>query len=123
MPTSKPERKPMPLLTFDELRAANNARQQEWPGSDQADLAFRAVEVAGEVGEMLEAVKKHLRAVRGIKGSTATIGDVADEIADAVIAIDLLAGEMGIDLHPAIARKFNRTSEKYGMLTRLPEGD
>lgn len=108
-------------LTFSALRHANNERQQEWPGNEKADVAFRAIEVAGEFGEVSEAVKKLLRAERGIKGSTATTQDVADEMADALIALDLLAAEMGIDLGAAVARKFNLTSEKYGMKTRLPE--
>lgn len=111
----------MSTLTFGELRQANNTRQMEWPGNEKADVAFRAIEVAGEFGEVSEAVKKHLRAERGIKGSTATPMDVADEMADAIIALDLLAAELGIDLSEAVARKFNRTSVKYGMQTRLPE--
>lgn len=60
-------------------------------------------------------------AERGIKGTTATMEDVADEMADAIISLDLLASEMGIDLGEAVARKFNRTSVKYDLKTRLPE--
>ncbi|MFV1620489.1 MazG-like family protein [Phaeobacter sp. JH20_26] len=111
----------MTALSFDALRAANRERQQEWPGNEKADVAFRAIEVAGEFGEVSEAVKKHLRAVRGIKGSTATIGDIAEEMADALIALDLLADELGIGLGAAVARKFNLTSVKYELATRLPE--
>ncbi|MBY6055366.1 MazG-like family protein [Leisingera daeponensis] len=111
----------MSTLTFGALRQANNTRQMEWPGNDKADVAFRAIEVAGEFGEVAEAVKKHLRLTRGIKGSTASQEDVADEMADALISLDLLAAEMGIDLSTAVARKFNRTSVKYGLNTRLPE--
>ena len=111
----------MTHLTFGALRQANNIRQMEWPGNDKADVAFRAIEVAGEFGEVAEAVKKHLRAERGIKGSTATPSDVADEMADAIISLDLLADEMGIDLSEAVARKFNLTSVKYGLQARLPE--
>ncbi|MCJ8335625.1 MAG: MazG-like family protein [Epibacterium sp.] len=108
-------------MHLEELRTANVTRQAEWPGSEQADIAFRAIEVAGEFGEVAEAVKKFLRAERGIKGSTATLEDVADEMADALIALDLLANQMGLDLSKAVQRKFNRTSEKYGPQTRLGE--
>lgn len=101
------------------LRHANRSRQAEWPGNEKADTAFRAIEVAGEFGEVAEAVKKFLRGERGIKGSTASKQDVADEMADAIISLDLLADEMGIDLTDAIARKFNMTSEKYGLETRI----
>lgn len=44
-------------LSFDNLRRANVKRQEEWPGNDKADLAFRMIEVAGEAGELAEAVK------------------------------------------------------------------
>ena len=108
-------------LTFGALRQANDTRQMEWPGNDKIDVPFRAIEVAGEFGEVAEAVKKFLRAERGIKGRAATKEDVADEMADAVIALDLLAAQMGIDLGDAVARKFNRTSIEYGLATRLPE--
>jgi NTP pyrophosphatase (non-canonical NTP hydrolase) len=110
----------MSEISFSALRAANDARQQEWPGNDQADIPFRAIEVAGEFGEVCEAVKKLLRAQRGIKGSTATLEDVGDEMADAIISLDLLASRLGIDLGEAVARKFDRTSEKYGLKTRMP---
>jgi len=113
----------MSTITFGALRQANETRQTEWPGNEQADVAFRAIEVAGEFGEVAEAVKKFLRAERGIAGSTATLDDVADEMADAVIALDLLASRLGIGLSVAVARKFNKTSEKYGFQTRLPEAD
>jgi len=113
----------MSSMTFGALRQANDTRQMEWPGNEKADVAFRTIEVAGEFGEVSEAVKKHLRAERGIKGSTATMEDVADEMADAIISLDLLASEMGIDLGAAVARKFNRTSVKYDLETRLPETD
>lgn len=106
-------------MKFEDLRNANSERQKEWPGDDQADVAFRTIEVAGEFGEVAEAIKKFLRAERGIKGSTATLEDIADEMADSIIALDLLAGQLGVDLGAAVARKFNKTSEKYGLTTRL----
>ena len=104
-------------LSFTALRAANVNRQKEWPGNEHADVMFRALEVCGEAGELAEALKKYTRAERGIAGSTATLADVADEMGDVVISLDLLAGEMGIDLGCAVVEKFNRTSEKYGRRT------
>jgi len=110
-------------VTFNVLRGANKRRQQEWPGNEKADVAFRAIEVAGEAGEVAEAVKKLLRAERGIKGSTATKDDVADEMGDLLVSLDLLAEALGIDLGRAVERKFNRTSDKYGMRTYIDGGD
>lgn len=110
-------------LTFNVLRGANRRRQQEWPGNEQADVAFRAIEVAGEAGEVAEAVKKFLRAERGIKGSTATKDDVAHELGDLLVSIDLLADSLGINLNDALRNTFNDTSERYGMRTYLGSDD
>lgn len=85
-------------IDLEELRKANLLRQVEWKGNEQADIAFRALEVADEAGEMCGAVKKLLRAQRGIAGSTLSLQDVADEIGDTVISLDLLANELEIDL-------------------------
>jgi len=109
-------------MTFEDLRRANVARQKEWPGNGNADIAFRGLEVAGEFGEVAEALKKYLRGQQGIAGSAATLEDVAAEMADAIIALDLLADLIGVDLGPAVRAKFNATSEKYGLQTRFPTG-
>jgi len=180
-------------VNFEALRAANIARQQEWPGNDKADPAFRALEVADEVGEVMGAVKKWLRAQRDIAGTTLTLEDVADEIGDTYVSLDLfmlalslpplpgimpgalgdeakasdlaleayvsaghivdsflnydrsdtnnqrearrfdvrddclnliigiesLASYLGIHTNAAVVAKFNKTSEKYGMATRM----
>lgn len=111
-------------VTFNTLRGANRNRQTEWPGNDKADMPFRALEVAGEAGELCEAVKKYLRGQRGIKGSTATLSQVAEEMGDLLVSLDLLANEMGIDLGKAVQAKFNATSIKYGMRTYIgDDGD
>jgi NTP pyrophosphatase (non-canonical NTP hydrolase) len=104
---------------------ANTARQAEWPGGEHVDLAFRGLELAGEVGELLDPVKKVVRLKRGIKGTYEQMLDLSlalqDELADVVICTDLLAMELGVDLSKAVAFKFNATSEKHGLETRLPE--
>lgn len=85
-------------IDFKALRAANIQRQAEWPGSDAVGSDFRALEVADEVGEVAGAVKKLIRAQRGVAGTVAAIADVADEIGDAIIAMDLLAIETGVEM-------------------------
>jgi NTP pyrophosphatase (non-canonical NTP hydrolase) len=111
----------LPSLTLETLRDANWARQLEWPGNEECDVAFRALEFAEEAGEVAGAIKKYLRAERGIAGTTMTLADIADEMGDALISLDLVAGMLGIDLGLATSRKFNATSEKVGLKTRLPE--
>ena len=85
-------------IDFSNLRAANIARQAEWPGNDKADLGFRALEVADEAGELMGALKKLARAQRGIAGNTLSLQDEADATGDTAIALDLLAIELGFNL-------------------------
>lgn len=40
-------------MNFETLRNANKTRQAEWPGSEQATLEFRTIEVAGEFGAVV----------------------------------------------------------------------
>lgn len=111
------------MTTHSNLRAANIARQNEWDQDNQITAAYRGNELAGEVGEACNIIKKLERERLGIRGSRATMGELADELADVVICVDLIAMHYGIDLDAAIARKFNATSEKVGLSTRLKPED
>ena len=106
-------------MEFEKLRKQNIKRQLEWPGSEKATLEFRTIEVAGEAGEVCEAVKKYLRSTHGIKGTTMDVNDIADEIGDTIIALDLLASHLNIDLGEAVKTKFNKTSKKYDLQTLI----
>lgn len=101
------------------LRAANIARQAEWDPSDKITLTYRLNELAGETGEACNVGKKIERERLGIRGSRDTVEHLAEELADVVICADLVAMAEGIDLDAAIERKFNDTSEKVGLRTRL----
>jgi NTP pyrophosphatase (non-canonical NTP hydrolase) len=103
------------------LRIANAARQKEWDRGNKIDATYRGCELAGEVGEALNVVKKLERERLGIGGSRDTVEHLADELADVAICLDLLAMQYGIDLDLAVVRKFNATSEKMGLCTRLDE--
>lgn len=106
--------------TFTNLRDANIARDKEWnTGAERLSLTFRATELAGEVGEACNVVKKLERERLGIAGSRDTIEHLAEELADILICTDLLAMDAGIDLQAAVAAKFNATSEKVGLRTKL----
>ena len=106
-------------ISFTALRDANQARQSEWDPTDSIDLAYRGNELGGEAGEAQNVIKKIARERLGIRGSRATADDLASELADVVICVDLIAMSEGIDLGKAIADKFNATSEKYGLETRI----
>jgi NTP pyrophosphatase (non-canonical NTP hydrolase) len=102
-----------------DLRYANIARNREWDPEAKLDAAFMALELGGEVGEAQNVVKKLERERLGIPGSRATVLDLADELADVLICADRVAMQFGIDLEEATKRKFNITSEKVGLRTRL----
>ena len=101
------------------LRAASVARNIEWANGVQLDASFWGVELAGEVGEACNVIKKLERERLGMRGSRATVDQLADELADVVICADLVAQHYDIDLDAAVQRKFNATSEKVGLRTRL----
>ena len=108
------------ILDFITLRMANMARQKLWDPSDKITLTYRATELAGEVGEACNDIKKLERERLGIRGTRTTVGHTAEELADVVICADLIAMELGIDLGEAVRAKFNATSVKYDLPTRLP---
>lgn len=106
-------------VSLSALRAANTARQREWCPDQVPDLSFRGNELAGEVGEACNVIKKIERERLGWAGSRATKDQLAEELADVLICADLAAMAAGVDLEAALVRKFNATSEKLGLATRL----
>ena len=104
---------------FGRLRDATVVRQWEWPGSELITPAFRGNELAGEVGEACNIVKKLERERLGINGSRAKISDLATELADIIICVDLLAMVYNIDLWSEVVDKFNASSTKLELKTRL----
>lgn len=84
------------------LRSANEARQKLWEQDNPAvfDFSWRTNELAGEVGELCNVLKKLHRERVGIPGSRATMDDLADELADVVICIDLVGMTTGIPTLP-----------------------
>lgn len=104
------------------LREANRTRQAEWDPGSKLSLAYRGNELAGETGEACNILKKLERERLGIKGSRGSVDHLAEELADVIICVDLIAMEFGIDLGAAVAAKFNATSDKVGLSTRLETG-
>lgn len=112
-------------LDLSDLRRANVARQEEWCPDQKPDLAYRGNELAGEVGEACNIIKKLERERHGWRGSRSSIEALASELADVVICTDLAAHAAGIDLGAAVRSAFNATSEKNGLAARLaaPPGE
>lgn len=107
------------LIKYDDLRSANLARQEEWCKGKKVTLSYRGNEMAGEAGEVCNVIKKLEREEMGLVGSRASIQNLKDELADVYICLDLIAAQANIDLNKAVISKFNETSEKYGLKTRL----
>jgi NTP pyrophosphatase (non-canonical NTP hydrolase) len=101
------------------LRKANIARDKEWDPEGRLSLLFFGVALAGETGEACNIIKKLAREQCDIRGSRATLEQLAKELADIVIYADLLAIRASIDLDRAVRDKFNATSAKYGLMTRI----
>lgn len=102
------------------LRRINSERLGAWcEGGPIPNATFHAMELGGEVGEVLNVVKKLEREAKGWRGSRATVADLSEELGDVLICLDKLACFYGIDLATAAAAKFNATSDKVGLSHRL----
>lgn len=106
-------------MDFAKLRAANQKRHVEWAKGGELPLSFRGVELAGEVGEACNEIKKIERQRLGIVGGKDDLSGLCEELADVLISVDLIAMDLGIDLSDAVRDKFNKTSEKYGLKARI----
>lgn len=118
-------------LTFDEVTALNVARCDRWHKGGMTDwsIADWAVAMAGEAGEVCNAVKK----LRRVEDEIANISDpgrqlstrqeaiakIGEEIADTFLYLNLLAVRLGLHLPSEVVAKFNATSERYGFPERI----
>jgi NTP pyrophosphatase (non-canonical NTP hydrolase) len=79
--------------------------------------------MCGEAGEAANVVKKIRRHETGMPDRIPLpqlLPMLADELGDVVAYADLTARYYGIDLGNAVARKFNKISEREGFPERLP---
>lgn len=97
------------------LREANIARDKEWNPNKVLSLSFRGNELGGEVGEAQNILKKLDRERLGLVGSRSDKQKLAEELADVMICVDLIAMEFGLDMESAIRLKFNKTSSERGL--------
>ena len=118
----------MSTLRFRDLRDTNLARCARWHpnGLGEWSLSDWAVATSGELGEALNVLKKLNRERDGLTGNAQTYDELvqafADELADTLIYLDLLAAAAGVDLERAVISKFNRVSERNNFPERLAFG-
>jgi len=112
-----------PTLTFDAFRAANVARCIKWhpAGIESWSPSDWLTAVTGELGELASLLKMRNRERDGLPGNkfSPTDEQIADELADVLTYIDLLAFVLGVDLGRAAVEKFNRVSERVGFPDRI----
>lgn len=104
------------------LRAANIRRDAEYRAKTQGEplpLLFRTTEFAGEVGELLNVVKKIERERLGWAGKRADRQMLLEEFGGVVATLDLLAMMLDIDLAAATADEFNAVSDRLSLTTKL----
>ena len=110
-------------LTFDEFRVANVARCIKWhpQGIESWSPSDWLTAVTGELGELASLLKMRNRERDGLPGNkfSPTDKQVADEIADVLTYLDLLAAAVNVDLGFAVAQKFNEVSERVGFPDRI----
>lgn len=85
---------------------------------DSWSLSDWLTATAGELGEAANIIKKLNRVRDGIPGNSETPEqlreNLADEIADTAIYLDLLAQAAGFDLETIREKKFQKTNKKIG---------
>lgn len=101
------------------LRQANLTRDKEWDPEDKISYSFRGCELAGEVGELCNQLKKVERIKLGLKGSKPDFDNIVEELADVIICTDLIAMDCGVDLWAAVRQKFNKTSDERKLTVKL----
>lgn len=109
-------------MNFEEFSQENRERCESPDGFNHAlnswSLSDWFTAVLGELGEASNIAKKLNRVRDGIPGNAETPeqlrSNLADEIADTFIYLDLLAQSENIDLEKAVRSKFDRTSQKIG---------
>jgi NTP pyrophosphatase (non-canonical NTP hydrolase) len=101
-------------LTFRTLRDANKKRVPYFHDAHAAPWtpAQWLQAVVGELGEYANLRKK---VERGDFTLAEALPELANELADVVIYLDILATELGIDLGPAVMRKWNTKAEERGI--------
>lgn len=97
-------------LTFRTLRDANKERRKYFKHKKWSPAQWLQA-VMGELGEYANLRKK---VERGDFSMDEVRDKLADELADVVIYLDILATELGIDLGAAVMSKWNRVSDRIG---------
>ena len=104
-----------PLLTLKRFSAANTDRHdEEYPDNVEWGVTDWALTAADSVGALCRLVREYSN------DDEPGAGEIFDEIADGVTALDLLCTELGGSLDQVLARRFNFKSAEDDNAARLP---
>lgn len=114
-------------LTFEKFSQANKDRCESPEGFNHKVDGWSEAEwlaaATGELGEVAHAVKAILRKrdnlIANPKSDDELKSMLAEEIADTIIYLDLLAQRSGVFIGDAIREKFNTMSDKIGSSVKL----
>lgn len=118
-------------LSLDDIQYTSIERSNRWHvgGVNDWSVADWALAMAGEAGEVCNAVKKLKRVTDGIANENdpgrrlttqaEAIEAIGAELADTVLYAVLVAARCGLSLEACVVKKFNATSERYGFPERL----
>lgn len=116
-------------LTFAAVSQVNLERAYEWHkgGLEEWSVSDWGVAMAGEAGEVCDAIKK-LRRIECLiesnnlkqpRDKDRAIAQIAQEIGDTFIYLDLLAQRLSLNIEDCIRDTFNRISEREGFSYRI----
>lgn len=121
----------MKALSFDVLRAANQARLPLFRNSkglrahifyDGSDWS-RADWLEAVVGELGEYANKSKKFRRGDITEAEFLIEAKKELADVVTYLDILAFRLGVDLGDAVREKFNEVSNRVGVAVYISDAN
>ena len=109
-------------MNIQEFSDLNRRRCEAWNGFNHPigswSLSDWVTATLGELGEAANVVKKLNRSRDGVRGNDKTDVELrkqlADELADTFIYLNILMQAAGFDPTEIVVRKFNHTSAKIG---------
>lgn len=114
---------------FRDFQRINRYRSNRWMKSDSPPLMYFSNAMAGETGEVCNAVKKLERITQGLRNKENGVDKtnipeleqkVANECADSIIYALIILDRLGFDAQAVISDVFDQKSIEYGFPERAP---
>ena len=103
-------------MSQKEIEAENDRNWPQW--REKENLSYFLIGLSGEVGELMNCLKKYERFLRGWKGNYLTyeqfVEKLKDELPDIKIYLDLTAGLVGLDVEELVREKQRVNRKRFG---------